>query len=78
MKRVVLLIIASLVICSSVFSQELTKNQKEKITSEIAADFEKNIKAAEKFDAKGLTDCVDDNLKAGFIDNGIFYIHLMK
>ena len=72
MKRVVLVIIASLGICSSVCSQELTKNQKEKIASEIAADFEKNIKASESFDAKGLTDCVNDTLKAGFINNGIF------
>ena len=72
MKKVVLLLIASLGICSSVCSQELTKNQKEKISSEIAADFEKNIKASESFDAKGLTDCVDDTFKAGFINNGIF------
>jgi len=73
MKRVVLMIIASLGICSSVYSQGLTKNQKEKIASEIAVDFEKNIKAAESFDVKGLTDCVNDTLKAGFIDNGIFF-----
>ena len=66
------MIIVSLGICSSVYSQELTQNQKEKIASEIAADFEKNIKASESFDAKGLTDCVNDTLKAGFINNGIF------
>ena len=73
MKRVVLVIIASLGIYSSVCSQGLTENQKEKIASEIVADFEKNIKAAESFDAKGLTDCVNDSLKAGFIDNGVFF-----
>ena len=75
MKKVALMtiaIIASIGICSSVYSQGLTKNQKEKITSEIAADFEKNIKASENLDAKGLFDCVNDTLKAGFIDNGIF------
>jgi hypothetical protein len=72
MKRVVLMIITSLGICSSVYSQGLTKNQKEKIASEITADFEKNLKAAEGFDAKGLTDCVNDDLKAGFINNGNF------
>ena len=72
MKRVVLMIITSLCICSSVYSQGLTENQKEKIASEIAADFDKNIKASESFDAKGLTDCVNDTLKAGFINNGIF------
>ena len=56
----------------SVYSQGLTQNQKEKIVSEITADFEKNIKAAENLDAKGLTDCVDDTFKAGFINNGNF------
>jgi len=72
MKRVVLMMITSLLICSSVYSQGLTKNQKEKISSEIVADFEKNIKASESFNTKGLIDCVDDTLKAGFINNGIF------
>ena len=72
MKRVVLMFIASLWICSSIYSQGLTQNQKEKIVSEIAADFEKNIKSSESFNAKGLTDCVSDTLKAGFINNGIF------
>jgi len=75
MKRVVLMIIAIIAfwgISSSLYSQGLTKNQKEKIASEITTDFEKNIKAAESLDAKGLTDCVNDSLKAGFIDNGIF------
>jgi len=72
MKRIVLMIITFLWICSGVYSQELTKNQKEKIASEIVADFERNIKASESFNAKGLTDCVSDTLKAGFINNGIF------
>jgi len=72
MKRVILMFIASLWICSSIYSQGLTQNQKEKIVSEIAADFEKNIKSSESFNAKGLTDCVSDTLKAGFINNGIF------
>ena len=66
------MMITSLLICSSVYSQVLTKNQREKIASEIAADFEKNIKASENFNTKGLIDCVDDTLKAGFINNGIF------
>ena len=70
MKRTVLLIIVSLGICSGVYSQELTQSQKEKTTSEIASDFEKNIKASESFDTKGLSDCVNDALKAGFINNG--------
>ena len=72
MKKITIMIITSLWICSSVYSQGLTGNQKAKIASEIAADFEKNIKASESFDSKGLTDCVNDTLKAGFINNGIF------
>jgi len=75
MKRVVLMIIAIIAfwgISSSLYSQGLTKIRKEKIVSEITADFEKNIKAAESLDAKVLTDCVNDSLKAGFIDNGTF------
>lgn len=74
MKRVVVMIIASLAIYSSVYSQELTHSQKEKITSEINALFEKNINAAKNLDAEELANCVDDTLKAGFIDNG-FYLN---
>ena len=73
MKRVVLMIIASLGICSSVYSQKLTQNQKEKIASDITMLFEKSIKAAENIDSKRIADNVDDTLKAGFIDNGIFF-----
>jgi len=72
MKKVVLMILTYLVICSSVYSQGLTENQKEKIASEIAADFEKSTKAAENIDSNGIADFVDDTFKAGFIDNGIF------
>jgi hypothetical protein len=81
MKRVVLMMITSLVICLSGYSQGLTKNQKEKIVSDITALFEKHVKAAENIDVKGLNDCVDDTLKAGFIDNGFFlksFDELMK
>lgn len=55
------------------YSQELTTEQKGKITSEITEVFEKSIKAAENLDAKLLADCVDDNLHAGFIINGHFF-----
>ena len=72
MKKIVLMIITSLAICSSVYSQKLTSSQKEKITSEINALFDRNIKAAENLDSKGLSDCVNDTLKAGFINNGNF------
>jgi hypothetical protein len=72
MKRVVLMIITSLGIYSSVYSQGLTNNQIEKITSNITILFEKNIKAAENLDSEGLSGNVSDTLKAGFITNGIF------
>ena len=48
MKKVVIMFIASLGICSSVYSQGLTKNQKSKIVAEITADFEKNIRSEER------------------------------
>ena len=73
MTRIVLMIITSLGICYSVYSQELTNNQKEKIISEITALFEQNIKAAESLDSKGLNGSVNDTLKTGFIDNGKFF-----
>jgi len=73
MGKIVFMIVASLAICSSVFSQKLTNSQKEKITSEITADFEKNVKAAESIDIKGIANCVNDTLKVGFIDNGFFF-----
>ena len=72
MKRVVLMFIASLCICSSAYSQGLTQGQKEKIASEIAAVFEKSAKTGENVDVQGLTDFVNDTLKAGFIENGIY------
>ena len=73
MKRIVIvMIITSLCICSSAYSQGLSKNQKEKIASEISTLFEKNAKVGENVDVKGLTEFVNDTLKAGFIENGIF------
>ena len=72
MKKIALIIISFLWIGSSAYSQELTENQKEKIAFEITTLFEKNAKVGENVDVKGLTEFVNDTLKAGFIDNGIF------
>ena len=66
-------LIASFCISLNGYSQELTTEQKEKITSEITTVFEKSIKAAESLDAKLLADCVDDSLQAGFIINGRYF-----
>lgn len=67
------ILIASFCISTNAYSQELTAQQKDKITSEITTAFEKSVKAAEGLDAKALADCVDDSLKAGFIVDGIFF-----
>lgn len=64
---------ASFYISLNAYSQELTTEQKEKITSEITTVFEKSITAAESLDGKLLADCVDDSLKTGFIVNGNYF-----
>ena len=65
------ILIVSASICLNGQSQEMTHEQK--ITSEITTVFEKNIKAAENFEASMLADCVDDSLQAGFIISGQFF-----
>ncbi len=55
------------------YSQAITTEQKEKITSEVSTMFEKSVKAAENLDAKLLADNVNDSLKAGFLINGRFF-----
>lgn len=65
------ILIVSASICLNGQSQEMTHEQK--ITSEITTVFEKNIKAAENFEASMLADCVDDCLQAGFIISGQFF-----
>jgi len=57
----------------SAYSQVLTIEQKDKITSEITMAFEKSIKAAESLDSQALADCVDDSMQAGFIVRGNFF-----
>lgn len=54
-------------------SQELTSVQKDKISSEINALFEKSIKAGENLDVSEITENVNDTLKTGFIDNGYYF-----
>ncbi len=73
MEKVVLMMITALWICLNGYSQGLTTEQKEKITSEITTLFEKSVRAAESFDTKMLADNVDDSLQAGFIINGHFF-----
>ncbi len=66
-------LITSFFMSFTAYSQELTPEQKEKITSEITIVFEKSIQAAESLDGKLLAACVDDGLQAGFIINGKFF-----
>ena len=73
MKKIVLMFITFLWICSNVNSQELTSSQKAKITSEISALFEENVKSNESLDVSGLTESVSDALSAGFINQGVYY-----
>ena len=54
-------------------SQELTSVQKDKISSEINALFEKSIKSGENLDISAITGNVNDTLKTGFIDNGYYF-----
>lgn len=54
-------------------SQELTSVQKNKISSEINALFEKSIKAGENLDVSAIIGNVNDTLKTGFIDNGFYF-----
>lgn len=67
-----LILIASFCISLNGYSQELTIEQKEKITSEVTTLFEKTLNAAERLDGESLADCMDDSFRAGFIMNGRF------
>lgn len=67
------ILIMSCCVGLNAYSQELTIEQKEKITSEIVTAFENSINAAENLDAKLLADCVDDSFQSGFIINGRFF-----
>lgn len=68
-----LLLISSFCFNLNAYSQELTAEQKDKITSEITTAFEKSITAAESLNGNLLADCVDDSLQAGFIIDGYFF-----
>lgn len=58
---------------SELQSQELTADQENKITEEIDQAFIKHMKAGESLDANGLSEGVNDDLKVGFIQNGVYF-----
>jgi len=72
-KFLILIISVPLFISSSFANGELTNTEKENIITEINAIFEKSIKASEKLDITGITENVDDTLRTGFIDNGVYF-----
>ncbi len=58
---------------SGIYAQELSEQQKNLISTELHIVFRKNIRAGENLDIKEMINAVDDNYKAGFITNGIYY-----
>ena len=54
-------------------SQELSSTTIDKIENEISKIFEKSIKAGEKLDINGISENINDSLKTGFIDNGLYF-----
>ncbi len=55
------------------FSQELSTASITKIENKISEIFEKSIEAGEKLDVNGISQNINDSLKAGFIDNGLYF-----
>ena len=53
--------------------EELSETEKSKIVTEINTLFEKSLKAGESLDINGITENVNDTLRAGFIDNGMYF-----
>jgi hypothetical protein len=72
--RFLLLTLALLFLAFNIYpEEELTEAEKANIVTEINSLFEMSIKAGESLDIKGITENVDDTLRAGFIDNGIYF-----
>jgi len=55
------------------YSQDLSSTLIKKIENEITLAFDKSIKAGEKLDVPGISECINDSLKTGFIDNGFYF-----
>lgn len=60
-------------VCEFSFSQDLSGRLIDKIENEITLTFDKSIKAGEKLDITEISENVNDSLKTGFIDNGIYF-----
>ena len=55
------------------YSQDLSSALIKKIENEITIAFDKSITAGEKLDVTGISECINDSLKTGFIDNGFYF-----
>ena len=55
------------------YSQDISGTLIKKIENEITLAFDKSIKAGEKLDVTEISECINDSLKTGFIDNGFYF-----
>lgn len=69
----ILLGLFSLTVYGSSNPTKLPNDLIEKIESEISIGFEKSIKAGNELDVTAISENVNDNLKTGFIDNGVYF-----
>ncbi|MBV5281521.1 MAG: nuclear transport factor 2 family protein [Paludibacter sp.] len=60
-------------VCGFSYSQDLSSTLIKKIENEISLAFDKSIKAGERLDVTGISECINDSLKTGFIDNGFYF-----
>ena len=73
MSKIVIGLFTLIFFCNLTNAQNVTDSQKQKIITEIDNLFIKSIKAAETVNISALSENVNDSLKAGFIDNGIYF-----
>lgn len=63
----------SFVVCGFTYSQDLSSAAIHKIEKEITLAFDKSIKSGDELDVTKISEHVNDSLKTGFIDNGIYF-----
>jgi hypothetical protein len=73
MSKIVIGLFSLIFFCNVTNAQSVTDSQKQKIIAEIDNLFIKSIKAGETVNISAISENVNDSLKAGFIDNGIYF-----
>ncbi|RPH32588.1 MAG: hypothetical protein EHM93_08920 [Bacteroidales bacterium] len=73
MKKITVGLFSLIALCNVLRAQDAANSQIQKITFEIDSLFIKSIKAAETVDAFNISANVNDSLKTGFVDNGIYF-----